>query len=84
MFRRVRDNVVPVDREQRIAERKARLARGLEKRAPDNATVTVTDTNTVCVKYSRDLVCILMVFTVRLCHYHLYQHCSCLHSPPYQ
>jgi len=40
------DRAVPLDREQRIAERKARLARGLEKRSPDNATVTVTDTNT--------------------------------------
>jgi len=46
---RFMDRSVPLAREQRIAERKARLAeaRVLEKRAPDNATVTVTDTNTV-------------------------------------
>ena len=40
---------VPLDREVRIAERKAALAERavLEKRSPDNATTTVTDTNTV-------------------------------------
>ncbi|GAB7340216.1 hypothetical protein MBLNU457_6682t1 [Dothideomycetes sp. NU457] len=41
--KRVVDREVSLDREQRIAERKARL---LHKRSPDNATVTVTDTNT--------------------------------------
>jgi len=44
--RRIIDREVSLDREQRIAERKARLGAGLEKRSPDNATVTVTDTNT--------------------------------------
>lgn len=46
-FRRL-DRRVPLDRAQRIAERKARLAERseLEKRAPDAAVVTSTDTNT--------------------------------------
>lgn len=46
-FRRVPDaSAVPMDRAQRIAERKARLAGGLEKRGLDVATTTITDTNT--------------------------------------
>ncbi|TKX23282.1 hypothetical protein C1H76_4349 [Elsinoe australis] len=40
--------VVPVDRARRVKERKERLAaaRGVQKRSPDSATVTVTDQNT--------------------------------------
>ncbi|KAL9097159.1 MAG: hypothetical protein Q9165_000586 [Trypethelium subeluteriae] len=46
------DRRVPLDAEQRIAERKAKIAArgarfaGIEKRAPDLATTTITDTNT--------------------------------------
>ncbi|KAL1297196.1 hypothetical protein AAFC00_004766 [Neodothiora populina] len=47
-FRRVPDAIAILDRDTRIAERKARLAerRAIAKRTPDAATVTVTDTNT--------------------------------------
>ncbi|KAF4552670.1 Hypothetical protein D9617_9g024590 [Elsinoe fawcettii] len=39
---------VPADREQRLQERRERLAeaRKMEKRSPDSATMTVTDSNT--------------------------------------
>ncbi|KAI9714342.1 MAG: hypothetical protein M1820_000303 [Bogoriella megaspora] len=51
--RRVLDRRVPVDAQERIAKRKAAIAARraaleakIEKRAPDQPTVTVTDTNT--------------------------------------
>lgn len=48
-FRRMPEaRAVPLNRDERIAERKARLAekRALNKRAPDSATITVTGMNT--------------------------------------
>lgn len=45
---RLRDRSVPIDREERIRERKERLRKfhPLEKRAPDVETTTITETDT--------------------------------------
>lgn len=47
--RNLYDRAVPLDREARVAERKARreASNKLQRRAPDAATTTVTEQNTV-------------------------------------
>ena len=85
-FRRVKDRSVPADRAQRIAERKARLARGeLQKRAPDNATVTVTDTNTVRLRSDfAQASTMLILLSGRLRYHHIRQHRFSLYGFTYQ
>lgn len=57
-----------MDTEQRIRERKERLARAhrLGKRAPDSETITVTDMNTADYKTSTSTVTAAMTNTVEV------------------